>query len=318
MSWQSTLPFATLKARANFIRDIRAFFEERAVLEVDSPLLMPTVNNDPFINAFSLNDSAKAYFLQTSPEFAMKRLLASQSELKAIYYLGKAFRQGEQGNHHNPEFTILEWYRAGVTHLALMDEVGLLLKEQIGAPAPSIKSYADLFKPLGLNPHTATTTLLAEFAQDNHIGGDDLPEMDQVGWLEWIFYHAIEKKFDPSDLMIVHEFPVSLAQLARREPHPIQGEVASRFEVYYQGFELANGYDELTDAHEQKQRFLLNNETRHKHGLNRLPVDEKLIAALEKGLPQMSGVAMGVDRMLMIKLRVDTIGEVLPFDWGNI
>lgn len=321
MSWQSSSTVQALKYRAKLLKEIRDFFLSRQVLEVETPLLMPGVNNDPFISAFPFShQSQKSYFLQTSPEFAMKRLLAThaQNGLGAIYYLGKAFRQEECGANHNPEFTILEWYRPEWDHLQLISEVSELMVNILGAPKPTILNYADLFSGLGINPHTATKKQLENCAKTHKIGGEDLPELDKVGWLEWIFMYAIESQFDPNALIVVKDFPRVCAQLSKLIKHDEHGEVAARFEVYYQGYELANGYFELTDAAEQKERFIHNNQIRQENHLPERPIDHKLISALKSGLGMVSGVAMGVDRLLMIKLGVKHIKDVLSFDWERV
>lgn len=317
MTWQTPMVAEALQARGTLLQDIRLFFAERGVLEVDTPVLMPSVNNDPFIHAFSLSDKNTRYFLQTSPEFAMKRLMACLQRAD-IYYLGKAFRYGESGSKHNPEFSILEWYRLGFSLDDLMNEVATLLQQTLGAPDPIVCSYAELFEAIGINPHQTDRHQLAEFAKDNRLGDAEQLSLDETGWLEWIFYHAIESKLDKDQLIFVHEFPLKQAQLAKHRSHHIYGKVAERFEVYYQGFELANGYDELTCAKEQQARFVANNQKRQQEGLDTLPVDSKLIKALTHGLPQMSGVAMGVDRLLMIQLNCNDIKEVLAFPFESL
>tara|TARA_R110002110_G_scaffold400317_1_gene616600 strand:+ start:15662 stop:16627 length:966 start_codon:yes stop_codon:yes gene_type:complete len=321
MNWQSDSTVQALRARAKLLKDIRDFFSGRQVLEVDTPLLMQGVNNDPFIAAFKSQDQTrKDYFLQTSPEFAMKRLLATHTHngLGAIYYLGKAFRQEEYGPNHNPEFTILEWYRPEWDHLQLITEVSDLMANILDTPKPTILDYADLFSDLGINPHTATQAQLADYTKSRKIGGDNLPDLDAVGWLEWIFMYAIESQFNPNELIVVKNFPKACAQLSKLVPHDEHGEVAARFEVYYQGYELANGYFELTDATEQKKRFIHCNQVRQTNNLPELPIDNKLISALESGLGVMSGVALGVDRLLMIKLGAGHIKEVLSFGWEHV
>lgn len=315
MNWQACATADVLKARAQFLKEIRDFFFARQIMEVDTPLLMQGVNNDPFISAFDFSSPlGKTYYLQTSPEFAMKRLLASY-DLGAIYYLGKAFRQEECGANHNPEFTILEWYRPQWEHLKLIAEVVDVMKVLLSAPLPIIVNYADLFSNLDINPHTATKEQLENYAQKHEVGGKNLPELDKLGWLEWIFTYAIEREFDQNNLIVVKDFPIICAQLSKLIPHKEHGQVAARFEVYYRGYELANGYFELTDPKEQYQRFVQNNLIRQKNNLPELPIDQKLVSALESGLGQVSGVAMGVDRLLMIKLGTQNIKSVLSFDW---
>lgn len=308
--WQSFATAKTLSQRSAFLASIRRFFETRGVIEVDTPLLMQGVNTDPFINAFHIEN----HFLQTSPEFAMKRLLAQK--IGAIYYLGKAFRNEEMGRHHNPEFTMLEWYRPDWDHWQLIEEIGELFHVLFKSPALRIKTYAELFLPMNINPHLDSVETIKSIAYQLY-PQEKCPdfELDRNGWLDWIFMHSIEPHFNPNEPLAITDFPVSCAQLARLIPHEQHGTVAARFEVFYQGMELANGYFELTDAAEQRQRFVADNQTRISLQKPVMPIDERLLAALESGIGKVSGVAIGVDRLLMIKTGAKHIKEVMPFYW---
>lgn len=308
--WQSFATAKTLSQRSAFLASIRRFFETRGVIEVDTPLLMQGVNTDPFINAFQIDK----HFLQTSPEFAMKRLLAQK--VGAIYYLGKAFRNEEMGRYHNPEFTMLEWYRPGWDHWQLIEEVGSLFQELFETTALIVKTYAELFSPFNINPHSDSVETIESIAHQLYpIEKRPDFELDRNGWLDWIFMHSIEPHFNPNEPLVVTDFPVSCAQLAQLIPHEQYGKVAARFEVFYQGMELANGYFELTDADEQRQRFVKDNQTRIALQKAVMPIDEKLLAALESGIGKVSGVAIGVDRLLMIQAGATHIKEVMPFYW---
>lgn len=309
ITWQSAATNTALKQRSGFLREIRSFFESRGVCEVDTPVLMQGVNTDPFINAFNIADR----YLQTSPEFAMKRLLAQG--VGPIYYLGKAFRNEEMGRYHNPEFTMLEWYRPGWDHQTLIEELNALVMQLLDAPKAQVRTYAQLFEDIGVNPHQAEVANLKEVAMRLQIAHPPFSDLDRNGWLDWLFVEAIEPNMDPEEFLIVTDFPVHCAQLAKLIPHPIHDKVAARFEVFYKGMELANGYFELTDPNEQRKRFVEDNQKRHAHQLPAMPVDEKLLAALAAGIGDVSGVAVGVDRLLMIKLGATHIKEVLPFYW---
>lgn len=310
-TWQSFATPSILKQRAIFLKEIRAFFDSRDLIEVDTPLLMHGVNSDPFIRAFQLEDR----FLQTSPEFAMKRLLAQG--MSSIYYLGKAFRKDEAGRLHNPEFTILEWYRVGWGLEALIKEIESLFQHLLDAPSKTVVTYTELFEPLGIDPHSADCEQLISVAKAYTNNIDIMLDSDRVGLLDWLFMLAIEPNLDPDALTIITEYPIDCAQLSNYMPHPTHQQVAQRFEVFYQGFELANGYDELTSAIEQRKRFISDQKKRQELSLDTVPIDEDLLAALDAGLPQSSGVAVGVDRMLMIKTGAKHIREVLPFCWAH-
>jgi lysyl-tRNA synthetase class 2 len=314
-AWQPTATIAHLKKRAEIIAKIRQFFRERDVLEVDTPLMSHYTITDPHVvgipaiyTALGSNEHQQMY-LQTSPEYAMKRLLAAGSG--AIYQICKAFRQGEVGRMHNPEFTMLEWYREGFDHHALMDEMDTLLQLTLQvAPAERI-SYADLFQQhLGINPHYADEKMLALCASQKNISlSGTLPDRD--AWLDLLWTHCIEPVVGSERPIFLYDFPASQAALAkvRHEETP----VASRFEVYFKGIELANGFHELQDAAEQATRFKRDSAFRAQQGLPEKSIDPRFLDALQHGLPDCAGVALGIDRLILLVLGCNRVAEVVSF-----
>lgn len=317
--WQPSAKLETLRFRAQFLHKIRDFFAKRDVLEVDPPLLSQGVATDPLLSAFHVQtDPIKhaPYFLQTSPEFAMKRLLAAG--IGPIYSLSKAFRYGEVGGRHNPEFTLLEWYRPGWDHFELMKEVNDLFQDLLNTPRVEIVTYQSLFeKYFDLQPHLATENELKKIALEKGwaVKTDDY---DKDGWLDLLLSHGIEPYLGEKSPIAIVDYPATQASLAKIRTLTEEGHsfaVADRFEFYYQGKELANGYHELVCADEQRQRFLNDLAQREQKKLTPLPIDERLLAALAEGLPPCAGVAVGIDRLLMIKLQLSELAEVLPFAW---
>jgi len=317
MSWQPSATIAALHKRAEVIARIRQFFAERGVLEVDTPVLSHGTITDPYvvgIPAFFTSmgrHEEKTLYLQTSPEYAMKRLLAAGSG--PIYQMNKAFRQGEVGRLHNPEFTILEWYRPGFDHHDLMDEMDLLLQTVLEVDKAERVSYADLFmRHLGLNPHSVSIETLMVCAHSKRIVVDgNITHRDT--WLDLLWTHCIEPVVGQDRPIFLYDFPASQALLAkiRQEDQP----VASRFEVYFKGIELANGFHELQDAVEQGKRFAADLAFRKQHGLPDRPLDHRFLAALEHGLPDCAGVALGVDRLVMLRLGHPFVSDVISFDF---
>jgi elongation factor P--(R)-beta-lysine ligase len=307
-NWQPTAPLDNLRLRANIIARIRQFFAEREVLEVDTPLLSAATVTDPHLHSLV---TTKNLYLQTSPEFGMKRLLCAGSG--AIYQICKAFRDDEQGRQHNPEFTMLEWYRPGFDHHELMEEVDDLLQAVIRTLPAEKLTYADAFlQHLDINPHTATLDDLRACAKKQNIdsiGFADDPNKDT--WLHLLMNHCIEPHLGQRAPTFLYDFPASQAALARvRHDNP---PVAERVEVYIHGMELANGFHELTDAREQEKRFLNDLEYRKQLGYPAVPHDKRLIAALEYGLPNCAGIALGVDRLIMIAAKTNNIADVISF-----
>ena len=314
MTWQPGIPIEAIKSRAALLDQIRQFFSQRDILEVDTPLLCSAGITDPSIEPLIVDGGVsltQPRFLQTSPEYAMKRLLAAGSG--PIYQIAKAFRDGEAGPRHNPEFTLLEWYRPGFDHHQLMAEVAELAGHCL-VDRPSHKfSYRELFaQTLDLDPFTATVEQLAEIARQHIDLGFASDDKDL--WLDLLMSHLVEPELADKGLCFVYDYPESQAALSRVVQ---SGDVAvgQRFELYVDGMELANGYCELTDAAEQERRFVADNEKRARLGLEQRPVDARLLAALAEGLPECGGVALGVDRLLMLRTGADDIRDVIAFDW---
>ncbi|MES9906718.1 MAG: EF-P lysine aminoacylase EpmA, partial [Sedimenticola sp.] len=300
-SWRPTATPDTLRARGRLLSVIREFFRQLDVMEVDTPACSRSAGTDPALESFTIRYngpgavSGQALYLHTSPEFPMKRLLAAGSG--PIYQICKVFRDGEAGRYHNPEFTLLEWYRPGFDHHRLMDEVEMLIMEVLPASLPVKRvSYADLFREhLAIDPHSCTLEQLRNCARQlPGVASLDLPDID--AWLNLLLTHLIEPNLGEG-LCFVYNYPASQASLARlAEGNPT---VAERFELYLGGVEIANGFHELTDAAEQRHRFQQEQEKRRQLGLPIVPMDEALLQALEAGLPDCAGVALGVDRLLM-------------------
>jgi elongation factor P--(R)-beta-lysine ligase len=302
-----------LRARAALLAHCRAFFAERGVLEVETPLLSQGAVTDIHLDSLQtrIRGLPVPYFLQTSPEYAMKRLLAAG--VGDCYQICKVFRDGETGRHHNPEFSMLEWYRLGFDHHALMDEVEALLVPLLGPayarPAQRVTYQAVFEDAVGLDPFTASLTELRARARD--AAQADWPEADRDTLLDALMGIVIGPTLGQDRLTFVVDYPASQAALARLLPGtPAR---AARFEAYARGLELCNGFHELTDAAEQRRRFAADGEARAARGLPRPPVDERFLAALAAGLPDCAGVAVGLDRVLMVAGGADAIDEVLAF-----
>jgi elongation factor P--(R)-beta-lysine ligase len=315
-TWQPTASAAQLRGRARILAQIRAFFAERDVLEVDTPLLCRVTATDPPLHSIQVPlGKGDIGYLQTSPEFPMKRLLASG--IGCIYSLGKAFRGDESGRYHNLEFTMLEWYRIGFDHHRLMDEMDALLQLILRTGKAIRVTYQDIFlEKLALDPFAASVDELKNIAISRKINAPDLGE-DHDAWLQLLMSHIIEPQLGATDPHFIYDFPPSQAALAkiRHDANPVVGE---RFEVYHRGIELANGYHELTDAREQRRRFVADIEQRKKMHLAELPIDENLLAALAHGMPNCAGVALGVDRLVMLALDAKHINEVIAFPFDRV
>ena len=296
--WRPGADAAALRARARLSAGIRRFFADRDVLEVETPILSQHGTTDRFIESFCVHGTDDAArWLRTSPEFAHKRLLASG--VGDCYELGRVFRRGEAGRRHNPEFTMLEWYRLGWTHRTLIGEVFDLIVEvatSFGRPVlRRTSSYADLFREgVGIDPHRATDAEVLAAVPAEVVDAETLERDD---WLDLIFTLRLQPGFPADQLLAVVDYPASQCALARvRRDQDI--EVAERFEVYWGGMELANGYHELTDAAEQRTRFLRDVAWRAEHGRPGPGMDAHLLEAMAHGLPACAGVAVGVDRWL--------------------
>ena len=299
------------------LADLRAHFAASGVLEVETPLAGPAAGTDPALQPLRARYTGPGYpwgvelYLQTSPEFAMKRLLAAGSG--PIYQVCKAFRDGEAGRLHNPEFTILEWYRPGVGLPALIDEVATVARLALQAPKLAVEchSYAALFDSrLGVDVFAADAAALRELAVQNRVPGADRLVLERDGWLDLLLSHLVQPELGADSLCFVTDYPASQAALARLNR---DGRTAARFELFHRGIELANGFDELTDGEQQAARFESDNCTRRARGDTPIHVDRHLLGAMQHGLPDCAGVAVGLDRLLMLRLGLRDIDDVLSF-----
>lgn len=314
LCWQPSASKTALQQRAAILATLRQFFAERAVLEVETPILSAASITDLQLGFLETRwhgpgaSTGKRLFLHTSPEFPMKRLLCAG--YGDIYQICKVFRDDESGRYHNPEFSMLEWYRLGFDHHQLMAEVDALLQRVLQTKAGLRLRYAEAFQQaLAIDPHTATDSELAALCQQRaqYTGS----ALDRDAMLQLLFSVCIEPQLGFAAPCFVYDFPASQAALAqiRAEQPP----VASRFEVYVNGIELANGFHELADADEQRRRFVADNAARAERGLPAGVIDEALLAALASGLPACAGVALGVDRLMMLALSARHIDEVVSF-----
>ncbi|GEN23206.1 elongation factor P--(R)-beta-lysine ligase [Halomonas cupida] len=315
--WQPTASIDTLRQRAYLMAEVRRFFAEREVLEVETPVLGQGGSTDVHLASLSCEavtpQGHQRLWLQTSPEFAMKRLLAAGSG--PIFQIARSFRDGEVGRRHNIEFSMLEWYRPGWSLTQLLDETQALIRTLLpDDPGPTRQhAYRDLFLThLHLDPFRVDLDTLRGVASQR--GQLDMSDAERDGCLDLLMGLVIEPTLGHSGIDVVVDYPASQAALARRHRDPRDGEwVASRFEIYLKGIELANGYDELTDAAEQRQRFVEDNVARRAQKLPEVAVDERLLAAIESGMPEGSGVALGLDRLIQLALGRERLSEVVAF-----
>lgn len=310
-----------LVLRAALYRLIRDFFAGRGVLEVETPMLSEAGNTEPNIESFTtaFNGPAAARpgsrWLRTSPEYPLKRLLAAG--VGDCYELGRVFRNGEAGRRHNPEFTMLEWYRVGWDHLGLIEETVALVQAALAmvgrTAALRSLTYRELFvQALALDPFEAPVEDLSVPLAGFGIRGEGLTRED---WLDLLITHRIEPAFPPDQITVVRDWPASQCALARIRPGTPP--VAERFELYLGSYELANGYHELTDAAEQRARFEHDLARRRQRGQAEPPIDERLLNALSAGLPACAGVALGIERLLMQLAGTDDIRRVLAFAFAE-
>ncbi len=323
ISWHPDCSTELIHLRAKVLHDIRYFFYMNSVLEVETPILSQSAATDPYLEHFtSYNHLAEQkidLYLQTSPEFAMKRLLAANTE--SIYQICKVFRRGETGRFHNPEFTMLEWYRVGYNLQQLMDDVEHLLSQFLPASRFPEKaqriSYQDIFaEHTGLNALQFDRDLYQSTAEK--LGFSEAVELcgtDHAMWLDFLFSHSVQSHLGTYGLCFVYDYPACLPSLARfKLDSPL---IVERVEVFIQGVELGNGYFELTDANEQIKRFKLDNVLRQSNRMATIDLDKRFLAALQSGLPDCSGIAIGLDRLLMIISQKQSIDEVLTFSLKN-
>src|SRR5690554_2072409 len=311
--WQPTASRDVLKSRAQQLAYVRGFFDAREVLEVETPVLgrhgVTDLNLDGIsaeISAGSLNGG----WLQTSPEYHMKRLLAAGSG--CIYQIARVFRNGERGRRHNPEFSMLEWYRVGMDDCELMAEVSDLVCGWLGCERPAQLTYRQaVMASAGFDPMAIADHDLRQYCEQ-WLEPEQLAGLGRDGCLDLVMSFVVEPQLGIGRPVFITRYPASQAALARvslDDGH----EVAHRFELYIDGLEICNGYWELTDPAEQRQRFGADNQQRKLSGKPEMALDEAFMAALEAGLPDCSGVALGLDRLLMLKVEANAIEEVLAF-----
>lgn len=312
--WRPTASRPTLVRRAALLAAARAFLTERGVVEIEPPALSMAGAPDLHLASFSVATPTGPRHLHTSPEYPLKRLLAAG--VGDCFALGKVWRVGEVGSHHQPEFTLLEWYRVGWDHRRLMGEVAELIAVLLGPhyalAAPEVVTYRAAFSAeLGLDPLTASDRALDSLLVGR--GFADQLDLDRDAKLDLLVSHLVYPKLGRGRVTLLTDFPASQCALARIRPD--DPPVAERFEAFVAGLELANGYHELADAAEQRARFVQANEMRHARGLPVMPLDERLLDSLSNGLPDCAGVALGFDRVVMLALGARRIDEVIAFPW---
>ena len=310
--WMSTASLNNIKQRAKMLKNIREFFEQRDVLEVETPMLSQYGGTEPNLNPITANyqfqGQPRLGYLQTSPEFAMKRLLATG--IGDCYQVFKAFRNEESGRLHNPEFSLLEWYRIGINEIKLIEEIDDFLQHVLASQKSQSFTYSELFKRyLGVDPLQSSLQELQCIAEQNIENPPSLSCCDD--YLELLFSFCIEPKIGKERPCFVTHYPATQASLARIST--LDPRLSCRFELFYKGVELGNGFYELCDAEEQLTRFQNENQRRLNSGLKQIEIDPLFIQALSNGLPESSGVAIGIDRLLMILTSANHIDEVLTF-----
>lgn len=324
LNWKPNTTAHVREQRAQMLHDIRAFFYERNVLEVETPALSQAANTDPYIESFEVRGQSASRFLHTSPEYPMKRLLAADSG--DIYQISKVWRSNELGSTHNPEFTMLEWYRVGFSYHQLLQEVDVLLTKLLASlfsdfqQSSLIICYQQLFlEKLNINPHTVSHTDLISCCQ-SYISGLDTNDLNHQDMLDALLTHCIEPKFSTNRLTFIIDYPESQSALATTRENDDGDEsysVAERFEVYLGSLELGNGYQEETSYQRNKNILEKENNLRQQRKLKHMPEDSLFLDAIKAGIPHCSGVAIGLDRVLMGILKKKEIKEVINFSWDN-
>lgn len=328
-SYAPSITLAMAQQRAQFINDIRQFFTSRQILEVQTPLLSQAGNTDTFLQSVAAQvtyqDKPCTYYLHTSPEFAMKRLLASWQV--PIYQICPVFRDNEVGVRHNIEFTMLEWYQPNYSLDEIAAELGELLETLYGHPVVmSHYRYVDAFMDfVGIHPLTASVEALRAVAEDKGLIGFDfnndvnstIDSEDDIrqSWLDLLFSHAVEPNLGHDLPTLIIDYPPATAALAKTALDKDGNKVAKRFELYINGIEIANAYDELADGAALRARFEQDNQLRQRHKLPKMPIDEHLLAASDALIP-CSGIAVGVDRLLMVLTGAKSLEEVISFPSG--
>jgi lysyl-tRNA synthetase class 2 len=315
ISWRPTAALDVLRMRAQMLSETRAYFAARGVMEVETPILARGAVTDLHLESLATRVSGSGdYYLHTSPEYAMKRLLAAGSG--DIYQIARVFRDGERGALHNPEFTLVEWYRIGFDADQLMDDVTSLVTRLVtphrSLASPQRLTYRVAVRSIaGIDPLRANPTELQACLREHGISLPVPAPEERDDCLDLLMATVVGPRLGAGRLTFIHDYPVSQAALARvKHQDPT---VAERFELYLDGIELANGFHELCDATEQRARFERDLAQRHARGKKQPPLDERLLAALAAGLPDCSGVAVGFDRVVMAAIGARGIDEVIAF-----
>jgi elongation factor P--(R)-beta-lysine ligase len=318
VGWRPTASLGALKCRAALLAAAREFFAERGVLEVETPIMSAAAVSDPQIESLrtAVAGLAAPFYLCTSPEYAMKRLLAAGSG--DIYQICKVFRDAERGRWHNPEFTLIEWYRLGFDDAALMTEVEALLTRLLAPhrrlePAERLSYAAAMQRHAGVDAHGASDAELGEAAR--HHGIDCRAGLDRDAKLDLLMGLVVGPKLGVERPCFICDYPATQAALARLKPGLPR--VAARFELYMDGIELANGFHELANDAEQRERFTQDLRLRRARGQALPPVDERLLAALAAGMPDCAGVALGFDRLTAVALRTSQLADAMAFTIDN-
>lgn len=307
--WRPTASLSALRQRDRLYRHIRAFFEARNVMEVSTPVLAAHGVTDPAIECIRVPGHG---VLQSSPEYHMKRLLAAGSG--AIFQISPVFRDGERGKRHNTEFTLLEWYRPGFLLADLIDEACSLLMAPLDHPPVQRMTFRELFcQATRCDPLTDSLETMRQAIPEGH----QVPDMDRPQLVDWLMAFVVEPSLPKDTLVVVQDYPAWAAALARLTTDAQGDSVAARFEIHFNGLELANGYYELLDAGQQRQRFAEDRARRDSLGLPDASIDDRLLAALDHGLPDCSGVAVGIERVLMAAKGADCIDSVIAFPDSN-
>jgi lysyl-tRNA synthetase class 2 len=309
--WEPSASIELLRQRAQLVAKIRNFFNQRGYLEVETPIMARYGTTDVYLSNIKANFRGQSYSLQTSPEYHMKRLLAAGCG--PIFQLARVFRDDELGSWHNPEFTLLEWYQLNWDHHALMEEMDALLQTILQTKPMLKKTYQQVFlEACNVDPFIASVAQLRSVLKRYELDYVLPPEeQDKDQFLFLLMSHVVEPYLGKESVPVaVYHFPQSQAALAK-----INNGFAERFEIYYQGVELANGFHELTDAQVQEKRFALDQQIRHEKGFPPVEEDKFLLEALEHGLPPCSGVALGIDRLLALALKQPKIAQVISFDF---
>jgi len=317
-NWRPSASLDVLRLRARTYQTIREFFKQRKVLEVDTPCLSHATTSDPNIESFVtqfygvVSGETHDLYLSTSPEFHMKRLVAAG--IGSIYQISHVFRQSELGSQHNPEFSLLEWYRVGMNYQGLMREVAQLIRLLMQQDWNEVQylTYQQAFLQfVGIDPYSSGPDELYQISLKLGFSSHTIPLDDKDVYLDYLMSHHVQPKLGDNRLTFVYEYPASQCAFARISPENSQ--VAERFELFINGIELANGYQELTSPEEQRQRFTTDLDKRIRNGANPICMDENLLDALQFGLPECSGVALGLDRLIQLMSGKKSLSDVLAF-----